>query len=125
MVSNACKAAVLRSQKMRSERILQVRQLSIMSSPYGDSMLTPPCDAVRAGDLRRFAPAIGGHMARCQDGVTYITLQVSAPAKPLAVTSSTGKCDIAHTGQAPHAGLASAAFSGHTSKLSSRRSERL
>src|ERR1700690_771424 len=47
MVSNDCSAEVGRSQKMRSTRILQVRQLSIMSRPYGESTVTPPCDPVR------------------------------------------------------------------------------
>jgi hypothetical protein len=44
IVSNVWRAAVGRSQKMCSARILQPRQLSIMSSPYGDNTPTP-CDA--------------------------------------------------------------------------------
>src|ERR1017187_8087635 len=41
MFSNDCRAAAGRSQKMWSTRILQVRQFSMMSSPYGESTTSP------------------------------------------------------------------------------------
>jgi hypothetical protein len=42
--SKACRVELDRSQKMRSARSLQVRQLSTSSNPYGEST-HPPCDA--------------------------------------------------------------------------------
>lgn len=52
---------------MCSARILQPRQLSIMSNPYGDSTTTP-CDA---GDLRP-ACHLAGFADRSQDLGTYV-----------------------------------------------------
>ena len=46
MVSKDCNAAGGRSQKICSARILQHRQLSMMSRPYGVSTMTP-CNAPR------------------------------------------------------------------------------
>src|ERR1700745_1356243 len=41
MDSKDCRAEVGKSQKRRSARILQVRQLSMMSNPYGESITSP------------------------------------------------------------------------------------
>src|SRR5580700_4577222 len=42
MFSNVCSEVGGRSQKRRSARILQVKQLSTISIPYGESMYKPP-----------------------------------------------------------------------------------
>src|ERR1019366_9153748 len=49
--SNDCRAAAGRSQKIWSARILQVRQFSMMSSPYGEST-TSPYPARRISEVR-------------------------------------------------------------------------
>src|SRR5689334_24256947 len=42
MFSKDCRAELGRSQKMRSARNLQVKQLSTISNPYGESTSHPP-----------------------------------------------------------------------------------
>ena len=103
MDSKDCRAEVGRSQNRRSARILQVRQLAMMSSPYGESISSPQ------GDISRYWPRwehqglFSGHalqrltgMASDQTPVTRVTVTVSARRLPTAVIPATTCCDDAH-----------------------------
>src|ERR1700756_5910549 len=93
MASNACSAEVGRSQKMRSARNLQVRQLSIMSSPYGESTKPPPVTRSQPVESASCAPA---PMHTGGDYVTIVTLSVSIRPEHPAVTGATIDCDRPH-----------------------------
>src|SRR5579883_2006158 len=58
MDSKDCKAPAGRSQKSRSARSLQVKQLSMISSPYGDNTAQPPVTQAREA-----CPLLPGNVA--------------------------------------------------------------
>src|SRR5215468_3322347 len=102
MDSKDCRAEVGRSQKILSARILQVRQLSMMSSPYGESINSPRV-TVRSTGLVGSIQAACSHtlqrltgMVSDQTPVTRVAVTVSAGQLPIAVTSATTGCDDAH-----------------------------
>src|SRR6516164_6121871 len=87
MVSKACKSGAERSQKMCSARNLQLRQFSMMSSPYGVSTTTP-CDS------QRIAACRGGQMA-CDGSSESQASPCSALFRPptLGYAAITARCD--------------------------------
>ena len=87
--SNDWRAEVGRSQKIRSARILQVMQLSMMSSPYGDNINDLRVTLSRG--LRPDQPVPGPHCSHGQGRVTHVTQLVSARPRTL-------RCDWTHIG---------------------------